>query len=538
MIFFIFHKSYLNGTHGEDKCKAFLTNTDNLESPLSALLKELLRNPMVEVGQAVSSEDQISSCHREFYFSGKGAYYKNQYYYFIPWFFIYENFDELYGAVLTSIKSDVFSNDVFSKAECDGQYYERRLKKIMLHYAHPQSGNLFNVRELTSKEEIINAWATWFCKANGLENNDINKVRFTKIATNMAEKINRETATVSFKSKEFTYGSMKDLARALHSIVVATPFSKLSKIFALELCLNEKLLADQKKMISKWRNHDNNKNWIKDTNSKQYERYMKGGQYYKYYESNKSIKGFDSNFLQLINSFVNPEDKSLPPLPSIPPIIIGAIIINDIRNIAGNHNTKYIATGRNTIEQYNGFDLCNTKDFSHSRPRSFSDPKVQETTDAFSLEVQSNSNAYGRFVSGHGPSGHMSGILDFWKNYAHDGVDTNLVAACSMHALWSLYYDRRVSPVHTLIEVFAPLGNKTINSERHLYVDKYTLEQATTYHPYNIMDSLIAQKSDKTIIANNAIHEGLKVEIKSLIQAISRKYQFFHWGKMEISQNH
>lgn len=61
-----------------------------------------------------------------------------------------------------------------------------------------------------------------------------------------------------------------------------------------------------------------------------------------------------------------------------------------------------------------------------------------------------------------GPSGHAAGLLDFYEQYldANDftfegkRLPISLVILPTMFTFWRLYYDKRISAVHTLAETF------------------------------------------------------------------------------------
>lgn len=463
--------------------------------------------------------------------------------YFIPWFYIYDKFDSLFKDICQSLEKDKQTKKYFSQSQT---LEKSLLRKNFLKYAHPETGNIFSIplTKLTNRNE---AWMNWFLKKNKLVDSldrqgkiisavvskeNLNKIKESYLdkATKMTKAINQEIAQYFTniglgKDRAYCYGSIKELARALHATSGSTLNRRIIKIYSLLLCSSEELLKQQREMIRKRYeelkqeilNFANDEDLIRKVQSEQeiqsifskrnkidrdkeiLDAYKKvkflsvegkergGGQYFQYYKNNF----FENiNFKNLVNSYL--EGETLETF-NLPPVIVGAIIINDFRNIlAGSESGRKIIAqkpeGYITVDKTNLFPdikLSGHRERRYSlsalpageqkneqesiipnQPTQTKEMK-ERLQDVQYLAKRSAMAHEARMTTEAGPSGHMAGILTFWQDYHKN---SSLIVACSMLALWTLYYDKRTTPVHTMLEVFEPLiGDKNLRSLPLLY---------------------------------------------------------------------
>lgn len=207
-------------------------------------------------------------------------------------------------------------------------------------------------------------------------------------------------------------------------------------------------------------------------------------------------------FASLINSVItnkielsvpaelNPQIESLLKQSGLlPPNMLRAMIFNDIRKLAyayDPYSNRYSIKIEGRDKKY--FKNCSiieaaSKEFIPQLKKSPGKDMFLWSWMRDEKHITTIANRHFLMPLWAGPSGHAHGILNFYINYTKNAVSTiaNTVLP-SMFAFWRLYYDKRITGVHTLAE---------------------TYEAALSYNP---------TKTEKIYPYFNAINEALNTD--------------------------
>lgn len=288
---------------------------------------------------------------------------------------------------------------------------------------------------------------------------------------------------------------MTELARAVIGEITTYATKKLEKIYALELCQSDKLLQAQKAFV---------KCVVLDTTKREVVVHPKLSSFFLSYKGNPirateyiyfyfpeletlSIPEQWIAFISLINAYLegdckipcetveDPEkagiiNRCVEGYRKFPLVIRGAMIINAIRkfNKPPNRERYALQPVDGAQRQWEIVEAPNTFFIPTI-------PKRESKNDGDNLpgillwswtrdEMHSVTAGYRKAFMPlwAGPSGHAAGLLDFYEQYldANDftfegkRLPISLVILPTMFTFWRLYYDKRISAVHTLAETF------------------------------------------------------------------------------------
>lgn len=287
---------------------------------------------------------------------------------------------------------------------------------------------------------------------------------------------------------------MTELARAVIGEITTYATRKLEKIYALELCNSERLLAAQKEFLKCVVLAQSKKI---AGNLKLQEYFMEADEnpigvteyIYFYFPQLAKLKKQDQwiAFICLINAYLDgdyeipyerPKEEKVAGIIDLcvkgyrnfPPVIRGAMLINAIRKFRKPPNRNRYAL--QVIDEPSGcWGIVDAPESSFiptlpkRRAKSIHDrqPRIllwNWTRD----EMHPVTAGYRKCLMPlwAGPSGHAAGLLDFYGLYLEKEyflfermpMPIGLVVLPTMFAFWRLYYDKRITAVHTLAETF------------------------------------------------------------------------------------
>lgn len=372
---------------------------------------------------------------------------------------------------------------------------------VFARWAHPMIGNMMvspRIRPQTFGEQYINNWQSFperymlTSTKTAIDNmmKEIEALKEGEVSTAGLQKLKTSNRDQVRCCKDMT-----ELARAVIGEITTYATKKLEKIYALELCQSDKLLKAQKAFVKCVVLN------VKDekvaANPKLHSLFLsyrgnpiRATEYIYFYFPQLETLNIQEQwiaFISLINAYLEGDCKipcdtvknlkeaeiinsCVKGYRKFPPIIRGAMIINAIRKFNkppnGNRYALQLVDGSQRqweiVEAPNAFFIPT---IPKREPKNDSDKPPGILLWSWTRdEMHSVTAGYRKSLMPlwAGPSGHAAGLLDFYKQYL--GVDDfefqngrlpiSLVILPTMFAFWRLYYDKRISAVHTLAETF------------------------------------------------------------------------------------
>lgn len=378
----------------------------------------------------------------------------------------------------------------------------RIIKNVFVRWAHPMIGNMMispGIRPQISGEQYIKNWQSFpkqympdSTKA-AIDNmlKEIEALKEGEVSTAGLQKL-----TTSNRDQVRCCKDMTELARAVIGEITTYATKKLEKIYALELCQSKRFLAAQKAFVKcvvldmtqkeevvnpelekLFLNFDPQRDVIKATE------YI-----YFYFPKLAGLPRLDqwAAFISLINAYLD-GDGTLPckevnqkvkgiitaclaGYRKFPPVIRGAMIINAIRKFDKPPNGKRCAL--HLVEKpERHWEIVDAPTSSFvpvilkRKPKNaFDNPPGILLWSWTRDEMHSVTAGYRKSLMPlwAGPSGHTAGLLDFYRIYLGKDfflfermpLPISLIILPTMFTFWRLYYDKRISAVHTLAETF------------------------------------------------------------------------------------
>ncbi|WP_024858993.1 DUF6603 domain-containing protein [Ruminococcus albus] len=489
---------------------------------------------------------------------------------------------------------NTYNPDVKNEDDISGIF-----KTVYEYWAHPMIGNVANSPQCRPQDNIdqyLKNWAKFDPKYMSEETKDRVFELCCYPGTAGLKKLEKSSRDQVRICKDWT-----ELARAVIGEVTAYISKMLEKIFAFDLCASKKLEANQKKLLElivncnykTGKKYKSLKNlFLCKKNRMEMLEYI----YFYYKKDLDKLKSKESQwyfFASFINSIyekiipdtefesvvVTADDKEiikgvLDRSKLMPATMRCAMVFNAVRKFA-------YATGqiRNSIE-YDEIDR--SKFFTKCKVKLAADknfiPTLEENMKGLLWSWTRDEKDYTTLTNRHylmplwaGPSGHSNGMMGFVDYYFNDyskdhsvyfnkSVENARIVLPSMFAFWRLYYDKRITGVHSLAETFdASLyyfstwdsknkkeKNSWCNSEINRQIKEVEILKALVNEyddPMDLLDGnavfgsivvmyrlyLIYYKKDKTISENIAL---LKDEIEKRKKAMMDK------GLMVIEWSH
>jgi hypothetical protein len=416
----------------------------------------------------------------------------------VAWNEIYTDLDKFKRALLEAAKVDpvcqamavvckkTFKLDPFAT---DDFYVNRLFSKLLRQWSSPMTGNITNWPHVRPVEVMKQLETNW--------------TGSTSFAPGTLQRIGELVSKGTFAGEDiighrdqalFLY-NITEAARSLFGGLTSYPSKKLEKIFALRLVLSDKLLARQRALLSAF--------W--DTHGNAFCR--KAGQKDKYEYLRYYVQGFDSlsedarvETMKAIFACTAAKEidfnagkvsqGALAEWKRLPPVVACAILLSDIPRV---FMDKSVSTDRPRVafklfEWQGKYDKVWTV-----APQSL--PSAQQSQPIFTLNHKldyvilrdSDFNKHAPSVSVRevnprlfgwvrneyaaetityrthlcpiwgGSSGHATGRIGAWVELMGNNpqrLPVRLTVASSYVVLWRLYYDKRVSPVHLLVETY------------------------------------------------------------------------------------
>lgn len=407
---------------------------------------------------------------------------------------------------------------------------------VFTKWAHPMIGNVVvssGIRPQTAGEQYMKNWKNFPPKymlnttKEKINQMITDSMRYDPSSPEASSAGLRRLA-MSSRDQVRCCKDMTELARAVIGEITTYGTKKLEKIYALELCSSAVFMDVQKQFITEiLKAHSKSKDRLDlyslfvsaSDNPVQRTDYIKF--YFPALYSNQMNKNKESQwaaFAKLINTCVDeyywipyhePTDRTIRDIiekcvtqfKKLPPVIRGAIIINDIRkfNKPPNKQRYSLQTATGEADSWGivkapeaafipvlskgGAGRGNDSIFLWNWTRDEKHP-VTEGYRKCLIPLWA------------GPSGHSAGLMDFYSAYLgtdyflFEKVPTpiSLVILPTMFAFWRLYYDKRICAVHTLAETFegalfraADMGNRT-------YLVSQINDEAKTIHAPKMLE--------------------------------------------------
>lgn len=367
---------------------------------------------------------------------------------------------------------------------------------VFARWAHPMIGNVVvssGIRPQTSKDQYEKNWDSFPAKYMTDETKAVIKTLIDESLEFDPESQEASPAGLrrlekSSRDQVRCCKDMTELARAVIGEITTYATRKLEKIYALELCSSTVFMNAQKQFIVEiLKAHSNSQDrlnlyclFVSASDNP-----IRCTDYIKFYfpplyseRMNKESQW--AAFAKLINICVDeyywipyhePSDRAIQDIiekcvvqfKKLPPVIRGAIIINDIRKFNRPPNGKRYSF---QIEE---------KDMMHwgivdAPVPSFIPTLSKGKSDSILLRNWTRDEMH-PVTAGYrkclmplwaGPSGHSAGLLDFYRGYLGKEcflfekmpLPIGLVILPTMFTFWRLYYDKRICAVHTLAETF------------------------------------------------------------------------------------
>ena len=366
-------------------------------------------------------------------------------------------------------------------------------KTVFEYWPHPMIGNVANspqCRPQDNEEQYLKNWSKFDPKYMSTTTKSVIDIMTKTPASVGLKKLGKSSRDQVRVCKDW-----KELARAVIGEVTAYISKMLEKIFALDLCTSKKLEEKQKALLIKIVSRKYKYDWkwqpLKEIFLSSPDRLKKMEYIYFYYRENlDKLKSAQSQwvfFASFINSIYGElihdieNDKSsidkadlkiineaLEKFKIIPATMRGAMVFNSVRKFA-------FAVGqfRNSI----AYDKKDRKNFfTYCKVQSAADkefiPTLTENMNALLWSWTRDEKDDTTLTNRHylmplwaGPSGHSNGLMGFVDYYFNDqrydypvyfnySIDNARTVLPSIFAFWRLYYDKRITGVHSLAETF------------------------------------------------------------------------------------
>ncbi len=533
-----------------------------------------------------------------------------------------ENISTLKDAVFDAAQNDAlcrdinkqflseYGIDIFSIYNNPADKYYKIVARIFAYWPHPMIGNVLvsaGIRPQTETSQYTKNWQS-FPKQYMT---DQTKLSIAYLLTHKTETGLAELNT-SGRDQVRVCRDMTELARAVMGEISTYATKKLEKIYALELCSSAKLLSAQRELIrliiaEKFYQVSLNKGPVLDGPVTIKELFMAQWDHLK--KRPLSVTEYIAfYFPQLVNisdnemqwtAFVyfldaclgepcglsckEPPAEALPvfnkykeTFEKFPPVIRCAIVINAIKRFEKNYFLR-----RYSISVPLDFDFSLPHDFAlkcetitEASDRGFI-PELTITDRKKSLlwnwsreEKHLATMTYRHYLMPlwAGPSGHSAGLIEFYSRHLKrngilvDGKWVSIISIIlpTMFAFWRLYYDKRISAVHTLAETFeagysfevkegeplSSVNRSFINThiqyegiwissaELPVYEDPF---DTITYYPPHITNTYGIVNSVRIMAQIKKKHyqtlEKLNDTINTLRNALAEHYEVPQWSK-------
>lgn len=334
---------------------------------------------------------------------------------------------------------------------------ETAVTETLGYWAHPRIGNVsadWNeppVRPL-GRDSVDSRWAS----TTFLDERSVNAIRRLDTALRRPRRSARDQVRICHH--------IIDLARAFIGEMTTWAPKRAEKALALELCLSAGLKADLVELLSVL--DDSFRVWAADASlaATEYCRYYLGGVLGP--DDGRTVEEELAMLRALWHHAIDRPvtrtplfDQVLPSWSTLPPVIRCAILVNDLRRLlvdsSGSSGTLS-GTRRIGDEAMYGFGP-----HSGPIPLRIRDARKNHSgwrfVDRWTRDERHPATLSARRLltpTWAGPSGHVAKNRDFYRARLEadcpDSVDHSIPAA--LFALWRLYYDRRYSPSHTLVE--------------------------------------------------------------------------------------
>lgn len=377
----------------------------------------------------------------------------------------------------------------------------RSLTKAILHWCNPAVGNMpSSPRDRPKGIEQLLAWRTWSIKNKAvLELTTMKAIEelFVRMPGRITEEIGDGEWERERRDQAKLFHNVTEAARAFLGEVTTTIAKRIEKIFALQLCRSGSLLAAQRELLSVY------------IESLSFEKLLRlVTQDYKNFEyvqfflkvhlperliqqlSKLEFAEFVQSLLQscIVSEFDGEEYSDRPWIAALqfwlrfPPTVRCAMVINLLRKLddavvaeehgrAKIHRTAFEDRARMTIGKLPALENPRQK-----LPRYECTMGASPTTHV--PEVIPFSRAWNRAEyditeityriyccpTWAGNSGHTAEALHHYVSFLGPKTPPHAAQtiAASLFVFWRLYYDRRITPVHTLVDTFEATWNTGI----------------------------------------------------------------------------
>ena len=382
-----------------------------------------------------------------------------------------------------------YATDIFKQhSQPSDNIIKNVIKNIFQAWAHPMIGNLMvspGIRPMTANEQYIKNWQAFPEEYMLVETkNAIKEIIDNPGSVDLAE------LETSGRDQLRVCKDMTDLARAVMGEISTYPTKKLEKIFALELC-NSKILEEAQKALLKKAIDclDADKRSNQSCKACEYLRFYFPGFFVEDAQTKKNYSW--PLFVRLTTDYIGenglvcdalPKDKeekmemAIGRFRRFPPTIRGAILINDFRKIYGGKETpqRRLSLVAESIMKGEVDELpFNLKCTLENAPSKNFVPEI--FTEKNRAHFVWNRTRDEKHVATHtyrhfllplwgGPSGHTTGLIHVYKKLIkQDKIEVHTetenvriplssIVIGSMFPFWRLYYDKRISAVHTMTE--------------------------------------------------------------------------------------
>lgn len=397
-----------------------------------------------------------------------------------PWHSFYDGLDALLNAIMVEADEDPVCRAMIARFK---EHFDLDLSS-----SDPKVISLW--------EEVVSAWSNPMVgNLEGMENKAFtpramtgeNQAKMWSKNKAIAVKENQELFNLlkempppdrSPRDQVRVFQSITSAARAVTGEVTCCVSNRLEKLLALRLCLSGELLDKQKSLIRSCL-HTQGGNILQAINDDG--EFATSAQYCSYYMPKMAnlttVKGRQALFLELINQATDAnvsvptveveEDQTtirdcLKEFRKLPPVIRCAMLINDIKRVNKSIAGVKVETFARIIEARRDYH----KVLPEGRPSKYI-PQIN------AFITKWNQDEYSPTVMTYrtrlcplwgGASGHMHGLMHFWSTAATDAPkDMSQTVACSMFTFWRLFYDKRITPVHTSTETFEATFNQDVS---------------------------------------------------------------------------
>lgn len=363
--------------------------------------------------------------------------------------------------------------------------------KVIYYWAHPKIGNIANspqVRPVDNEAHYLSNWNA--CPSRYMDEATKEAIRGLYQTLPPLDRSGHDQVRIVY--------NITELARAIIGEITSDTTRRLEKILALRLCHSEGLHRAQSSMLVRYMGqrganlHTQIVNLPDDRKSKAFE--------YSWYYLPPLQQSNGEALWHLVENLVHGATKSsyaiTSPKPAgfdgllaqaleiwnqIPHTSRCAILMNDFRKVDNLTDKRdeppKVAMGMPDIGALINaqgpqavdlpYRIMSAAGVDHV-PKFRSDPRT-----GFSLAWSWNRDEYhdATITYRHylcplwgGPSGHTGGGLHFWMtalgdNFPADGART---VTCGLFAFWRLYYDKRITGVHTIAETFEASCNSEV----------------------------------------------------------------------------